>query len=123
MKQKQPTKGRSEGRSAFLAQKEAVRAALREGLFMTEIYESMRGQLPFSYPQFTRHVRRHLAADLASSAGQTAVPPKPALPAIEPPRLPLNAPAAPTPGAPREAKAERPRTFQHNPVPDTDKLI
>lgn len=130
MKQARPNKGPARGRLAFLARLAGIRAALERGEYLSEIYKAEKAHLPFSYAQFTRHVRRHLGAEADKAFGRgSAAPTEPVspTPAARPPgpalpELPL-APGASKPG-PIVAEGGGPKTFTHDPVPkNLDKLL
>jgi hypothetical protein len=78
---------RGEGRVAFLAHREEVRAALLEGWPRTVIHERLRDKLRISYPQFMKYVDRYLP---------DALPDRLVLPCFDP-------------GAPRSQPAPRAR--------------
>ena len=61
-----PRRRPGEGRVAFLAHRDAIRAALLEGWPRTVIHERLRDKLRISYPQFMKYVDRYLPDALPS---------------------------------------------------------
>lgn len=95
-------------RTAFLANKVAIAAALENGGFMRTIFEEMR--LPGSYTQFTRYVAQYLPASRPTQAAKPQAPAIPEqAPATEGAPSGAETPAAPA-GGPLRArpKPERP---------------
>lgn len=100
------------GRMAFAAHQDDIKAALDRGEWMSAIYEERRDKLPFSYTQFTKHVRRVFGPNAAEANGPSAPdPPMPAPPMARPP-----APHEPL----QQVRDDRPKRFKMTPKRDDE---
>lgn len=123
MSDERPKKGPPVGRMAFNMVAADIKAALDRGEWMSTIYERYKQQLPFSYPQFTRHVRRAFRPkpDLTRAA-MPLVPHPGGETSIQPPE-PVPSATVPAAGEPLQAPpSDRPKRFSNQRLSE-DKLF
>lgn len=114
-----PKKHPPVGRQAFAAIQDDIKAALDRGEWMTSIYEARKATLPFSYAQFTRHVRR-VFGDPKGDASTPATNPA-AVPPPPPPPPPRLAAPQPRPSEPlQQVKEDRPKRFKMKSKTDSE---
>lgn len=97
---------RGDGRAAFLAHLDRIKAHVASGRTMIQFYQENAEALGIGYPQFTRYVERFITEKEKPKAAQPAAP-------VDTPKERQNHEQARSSGGPIRVSSEPRRTFQY----------